>query len=225
MEIDLEEVLRYLGSQSGGPAREAAQADLRERAARCAKTLSERITPRFTYRVFPLARGEGGIELPGSGLSLTGTLVQRMLADSERAVLLLCTLGPEFDALLRREQVRDMADAVILDACGSAWVEAGCDEAEREISARFPELYRTDRFSPGYGDLPLSVQAPLCRALDAQRRLGVTVGESYLLNPGKSVTAVLGLSRLEQKARIRGCAYCALRERCAMRKRGQSCEG
>ncbi|MBQ8851544.1 MAG: methionine synthase, partial [Oscillibacter sp.] len=128
-----------------------------------------------------------------------------------------------FDARLRSSQARDMAKAVILNACGSALVEQGCDEAEQEIAGRFPGLYLTDRFSPGYGDLPLTLQPSICAMLDAQRRLGIVVAPSMLMTPGKSVTAVIGLSRTPQMARIRGCGYCSMRETCALRKGGKHC--
>ena len=156
-------------------------------------------------------------------ITLTGTTALRMLAHSQQAVLLACTLGAQFDTLLRTQQARDMSRAVMLDACGSAWVEAGCDAAEQELHARFPDLHLTDRFSPGYGDLPLTLQPGICAALDAQRRLGVTVTKSLLLNPAKTVTAVIGLADTPQMARIRGCAYCALQQTCALRKGGTNC--
>ena len=116
-----------------------------------------------------------------------------------------------------------MDRAALLDACGSAWVEAGCDEVQAEISDRFPDLYLTDRFSPGYGDLPLSLQRDICGSLDAPRRLGVQVTDSLLLNPSKTVTAVIGLSDRPQPARIRGCGFCNLRETCQYRKGGKTC--
>ncbi|SBV96967.1 Vitamin B12 dependent methionine synthase, activation domain protein [uncultured Eubacteriales bacterium] len=217
MELNMEEALRYLGVQPPIPE------DLRREACTVASRLTAALRPRFLYRVFPLVHEEGQIVLTGAGVALTGRSARKMLATCDQAALLACTLGSAFDALLRTEQARDMAKAVILDACGSAWVEAGCDEAEREISARLPGRYLTDRFSPGYGDLPLSLQPGLCTALDAPRRLGVTVTESLLLNPVKTVTAVIGLSDEPQQARIRGCAYCSMRETCALRKGGKSC--
>ena len=146
-----------------------------------------------------------------------------MLAGCGQAALLACTLGARFDAKLLALQARDMAKAVIYDALGSALVEAGCDEAERELAGRFPDMHLTDRFSPGYGDLPLALQPRLCAALDAERRLGITVSQSLLMNPVKSVTAVIGLSDFPQPARIRGCACCNLRETCTIRKGGSTC--
>ena len=132
--------------------------------------------------------------------------------------------GELFDSAMRMEQARDMSRAVMLDVCGSALVEAGCDQAQEEIAARFPGMYLTDRFSPGYGDLPLEIQPVICRLTDAQRRLGVHVTPSLLMNPQKSVTAIIGLADEPQRARIRGCAYCALREKCELRKGGRSCD-
>ena len=110
-----------------------------------------------------------------------------------------------------------------LDGFGGAYVEAGCNAAEREIAAKLPGKYLTDRFSPGYGDLPLDVQSPLLALTDATRRLGVTLSESNLMNPLKSVTAVIGLSDTPQQARIRGCDFCAMRTRCNLRKAGKTC--
>ncbi len=116
-----------------------------------------------------------------------------------------------------------MASAVLMDGYGSACVEALCDRTEGEIAERFPQLYRTDRFSPGYGDLPLEVQLAILEALNAGRQCGITITESLLMNPGKSVTALVGLADRPQGARIRGCGYCGLRKTCTIRKGGKTC--
>ena len=212
MDVDIREAMRYLGAGRGDGA-------LYAQVEAAAREIEE--TPRWTYRVFDLAFDGVSPSLPG--LALPGKTAAKMLAGCEKAVLMACTLGLRFDARLRSAQARDMAKAVILNACGSALVEQGCDEAEQEIAARFPGLYLTDRFSPGYGDLPLTLQPSICAMLDAQRRLGIVVTPSMLMTPGKSVTAVIGLSRTPQMARIRGCGYCSMRETCALRKGGKHC--
>lgn len=213
----MDEALRYLGT--GG----RAAPSLRAEVTAAARKLTAALEPRYVWRVYALQQTDAGVLLPQADLLLSGEDARRMLAECDRAVLLACTLGARFETLLRAEQARDMAQAVILDACGSAWVEAGCDRAEAELAERLPGCFRTDRFSPGYGDLPLSLQGQICAALDAPRRLGLTVTEQFLLNPAKSVTAVIGLSDRPQKARIRGCAYCLLRETCTLRKGGNYC--
>ena len=90
----------------------------------------------------------------------------------------------------------------------------------------FAPVQHTRRRGAGEGDSrtlqPEAVPGP-CAALDAQRRLGLTVTDSLLLNPVKSVTAVIGLSPTPQPARIRGCGYCNFRENCQFRKEGTTC--
>lgn len=217
MTIDLSEVLRYLG------AKEPVPAQLRADVCAAADELKSAITPQYTYRLFSLQQQADGFFLPEAGVLLPGRDAGKMLAQCTHAVLLCCTLGARFDALLRARQARDMSRAVILDACGSVWVEAGCDELESELKHRFPGRFLTDRFSPGYGDLPLSLQEDICTVLDTERRLGLHVNERFMLNPVKSVTAVIGVSDQPQAARIRGCAYCSMSTTCTLRKGGNRC--
>ncbi len=217
MKLDIMEALRYLGAGSSPP--EVLRRDMEQ----IAGQLTAAVRPRYAYRVFSTVHEERGVLLREAGILLTGRSAARMLAQCDQAVLLICTLGAGFETMLRAEQARDMARAVMLDACGSAWVESGCNAAEEELAARFPGRYLTDRFSPGYGDLPLALQPAICAALDAGRRVGVQVTDSFLMNPSKSVTAVIGLSDRPQQARIRGCAYCSMRETCTLRKGGKSC--
>lgn len=217
MKLNVDEALRYLGISE--PAGEA----LRTSVAAVADKLTAAIQPRYTYRVCSLQKTETGFLLPEVDLLLPGADAAKMLEQCDQAVLMACTLGAQFETLLRREQARDMTKAAILDACGSAWVEAGCDQAEQELASRIPGRYRTDRFSPGYGDLPLSLQPKICAALDTQRRLGLHVTEHFLMNPSKSVTAIVGLSDRPQMARIRGCAYCSMQESCTLCKGGKRC--
>ena len=214
--VSIEDALRYAGVRAPTEADRAAMARRTEQVLRVCP-------PRWVYRVLTPEETAAGIRLREAGQTLPGSLAEKMLSGCKYALVLVSTLGAAFDALLRAAQARDMAEALLLDACGSAAAEAGCDEAEREIAARFPELYLTDRFSPGYGDLPLTVQPDLLAVTDARRRLGVTLTESLLMVPSKSVTAILGISDTPQPARVRGCAYCSLNQTCTFRKRGTTC--
>ncbi len=217
IEYNIEEILRYLRVRGETPDA------LRVQVERIARELAESLRPRYVYRAFPVVRTAEGMELAGSGVTLTGGLAAKMLRSCDTALLLACTLGVEFERRERALEKRDMGEAVILDACGSSWVESGCDMAEREIAQRFPGRFLTDRFSPGYGDLPLSLQPAVLGALNAEKLLGVHVGESFLMTPGKSVTAVIGVSDEPQPARVRGCAYCSMNKTCELRGGGESC--
>lgn len=214
---DIDEALRYLGIHAPDPeARQAMEA--------AAARLTGLLSPRWVFRDATLIPRSDGFLLAEPGILLPGRTASTMLQTCQRAALLVCTLGAGFDALLREQQARSMTQAVMLDACGSAYVEAGCSAAEKAIAEAHPGLYLTDRFSPGYGDLPLTLQPGLLAYLDAPRRLGVTALDSCLMAPAKTVTALIGLSQTPQRARIRGCAFCSMRNTCTLRKRGGSCE-
>lgn len=215
--LDIDEALRYLGASGADEA-------LRQRMESVARDAEQRFVPRYIYRVSAVEHRPEGAWLSDVKLLLPGNSARKMLAECQRAAVLVCTLGLGFEQHMRLTQARDMSQAVLLDACGSALVEAGCDAAEKELAARFPGVYLTDRFSPGYGDLPLDLQPAICRITDSQRRLGVYVTESCLMTPQKSVTAIIGMADKPQRARIRGCAYCAMKDTCALRKGGHSCD-
>lgn len=184
-----------------------------------AQTLSV-AEPRWTWTVSPIDRAA---RTPA--LAFTGQDVPALLADCDRVVFFAATLGNGLEMAIRRAQVRDMTRALVLDCCGSAAIEAVCDEAEREIYAALndPSVYLTDRFSPGYGDLPITAQPDLLAAVDGPRRIGLHLTASNILTPRKSVTALIGLADRPQNKRFRGCAYCSMFETCAYRKAGKTC--
>ena len=44
-------------------------------------------------------------------------------------------------------------------------------------------LFTRPRFSPGYGDLPLTVQKDFFRVLDCTRKIGLSLNDSLLMSP------------------------------------------
>lgn len=181
------------------------------------------LTPGYVFRVFPLMEEENGFLLGEHGPLLNGHSAKRLLTGCQRAAVLTATLGFAFEKMLSAAQKRDMAEAVILDACASAYIETVADEAEEEIKKRAGG-YLTDRFSPGYGDLPLSLQPELIRLADAEKRLGVHVLDSMLLTPVKTITALIGLAESPRPAMVRGCAYCSMQKTCPYKKGTGHCE-
>ena len=97
-------------------------------------------------------------------------------------------------------------------------------EAEIRTSVQAQGHYLTGRFSPGYGDCPLTLQQPFAIALDTVRGLGMAVTPENLLTPRKSVTAILGVADHPVTGTRAGGGHCLLREKCEYRKRGTTCE-
>ena len=137
-------------------------------------------------------------------------------------VVMGVTLGSAVDSLIRTGQIRDMAQAVLLDCGASVLIEQICDTFEEQIRCEI-NGFMTGRYSPGYGDLPLEIQKQLIRVLDGPRKIGLTVSQSYSMIPRKSVTAVLGIADHPVSGYLAGCKECALREQCAQRKEGKNC--
>lgn len=141
----------------------------------------------------------------------------------ENCVLLCATLGSQVDALIRREQVRNMAEALFLDAAASAAIEEVCDEVQMML-ARDLNKSLTRRFSCGYGDLPLEIQKDFLSVLDAGRMIGLSASPSGMLIPIKSVTAVIGILPEGVKADSGDpCSICRMREGCELKRKGVCC--
>ena len=218
MKTDLRTACRYLGMPF------PPEKDMLHRLSLLAKELEEHSAPACIYRIYPLQKAAEGRRLSDTDLLLWGQSAQGLLRDCNRAAILVATLGFAADRYLKTAQQRDMAAAAMLDACASAYLETVADEAEAEIK-EVAGQFLTDRFSPGYGDLPLSLQPLLIKYTDAEKRLGVHVSSSMMLSPQKSLTAVIGLADTPQPARIRGCACCSLSSSCAYRLKGNgNCE-
>ena len=194
--------------------------EIRAELDRCEALLLRTARPRLVWRLFSLEK-DG--TLSGTDYRPAGEDVRAFLSECGSVALLAATLGAEAERVIRRAAGRDMTEALILDAAGSAAIEAVCDNFCEDLAAAMAPRYLTDRFSPGYGDMPLSDQFKLFRVLDVSRRIGVTLSDSALMIPQKSVTALIGVSDRPQEKRPRGCAAGGMRENCPYRKEGKSC--
>ena len=220
IQVDISEAYRYLGGR--GTPDESIESELK----RAAALIMENIRPRSVTKVCEIERS-GALTLKGTQLRLEGKSISALLHDSELCVIFCATIGNNVDDLVRTWLFRDTAFAAMLDACASSAVESFCDslQGELEDESASQGLYITDRFSPGYGDLPLDVQPEFCSVLDTARKIGVVVGESLLMTPKKSVTAVIGISKNPQKHFTTGCANCERINSCRFRENGVSCYG
>ena len=216
--ISKAEAARYMGVK-GEP--DSAVAELLDRAE---KQVRETLRPKYVYLETDITITEDGVRLGAMSELLTGEDIKRHLKGCNKAILLAATLSQGADKLIRQAAVTDVAYSLALDCICSAAVEQVCDRAEEEIFARETAPYRTWRFSPGYGDLPITIQRGFLLALNAQRRIGLTVTDSCLLIPSKSVTAVIGVSDAPIERGGRGCAICTMKDSCAYRLSGSTCK-
>lgn len=169
----------------------------------CEGPLMEACHPAFSYGVFDIVTcSEEKVMLSECAITLTGRDIGRLLTGCSKAVLFAATLGSGVDALLRKLQITNMPKALLTDAMAGAAIEQICNDFQEELQGRFPAMQQTMRYSPGYGDLPLTLQKELLATLEAGKRIGLSVTESNMLTPLKSVTAIIGLRDIEEEERL-----------------------
>ncbi len=203
------EAARYMGVR-GIPDEKVSE--LLERAE---KLVIESVEPKYVYRFANIEECENGIEIEETSILLTGNSIRSHLKECSRIVLFAATLSAEADKLIRQTAVENVALSLAVDCICSAAVEQVCGCVEEEIFSKIPETFRTWRYSPGYGDLPIELQSSLLKLLNAERRIGLTSTNNSLLIPTKSVTAIIGISDKPLEKAKTGCSSCRMNGSCA----------
>ena len=145
--------------------------------------------------------------------------LSKNLSECEEIILFAATLGTQPDILLKKYSYLDMSKAVVMQAAAAAIIEEYCDQCQKQIEKELEKenLYLRPRFSPGYGDFHLKHQKDMILLLDCPRKIGLTLTDSLLLTPSKSVTAVMGISKKNKHCHIKGCESCD-KINCAFRR-------
>ena len=235
LSVDRAETLRYLGY-----AGQALEPDLSARID-AAITDVEQLVPTGVSAAFAMRSEDAGAEagrrpcirLADTAIALTGNDIYQHLKGASLVVVLAVTLGLESERRLQLLGSQRPLEASVYDAACSALVEQAADaidDAIKREAARFG-LAGNQRFSCGYGDLPLDAQGSLLDALDARRALGITLTPSNLMVPSKSITAVFGLFPVDTDAgapvpnarTARSCQGCAAAAGCPFRTRNTPC--
>ena len=208
--MDKSEILRYMGA---GPRAEGLDGLIH----RAVEEVTGAARPQWVAREFPL-------EVQGSCSVVAGTpLESKSLADHLRGCgsvfLFALTLGPEVDRLLRRASLTDLAMMPVLQATAAALTEEWADRVQEELQQQAEQrgLFLRPRYSPGYGDLGLETQEFLFRALEVSKRTGITLTDSWMMVPSKSVSAFIGVSPDPSACHVGRCMICR-RKDCPFRK-------
>lgn len=223
--IDTDEALSYLGYR--GQSLDHLLSEMLD----SVKTEVERLPIKALVRYLPIIGDNriDSIRFKDCSLKPTGNDISKHLKGAIGAYVMVATLGFDSERLIKREFAVSNTRGLLTDACASAYVEAGAnalsDMVSRDASAR--SLVTNSRFSPGYGDLGLDVQEPLLDALNAKRLLGISITDTGLLIPMKTITAIIGAfpePSIPNDA-ARRCDACAIGDGCMIRRQGRTCNG
>ena len=181
-EIDRGEVIRYAG---GGKD----EGELKKMLDECIAEASSLLSYRVCYGELDIKVDEDILDL--GFCTVKSTSLAKNLSGCKKVILFGATVGVGIDRLISKYGKISPAKGLIMQAIGAERIEALCDA--------FCEKIREDgytlrpRFSPGYGDLPLSLQKEIFVTLEPEKLIGLTLSELLLMSPTKSVTAIVGV--------------------------------
>ena len=118
--------------------------------------------------------------------------LRKNLRQCKKAAVFAATIGHMADAAIKKHTSLSALSGLAVHSAGTDAIEKWCDLLCADI-AKAAGGSLCPRFSPGYGDLPLSLQADICNMLNTSRNIGLMLSDSLLMLPTKSVTAIVGI--------------------------------
>lgn len=225
IEIDEREVLRYLQYKD-----QDIESNLLDKIKQCIKKTKEIINPRFICRKYEIKKTKfynkkNEVYLEGSNLILQSNDVYNLLLECDECILMSVTLGLEVEREIRKLTYTDLTRGIIIDACTTTAIEEVCDIVQAKIAQKLlkEDKYITSRYSPGYGDLSIEKNLDINNLLNSQKEIGLTVTDSGIMIPRKSVVALIGVSHKEISNTKKSCENCNNRYNCDYKKEGYSC--
>lgn len=152
--------------------------------------------PAGAYLIVPVSsKSDAGIILD-NGIRFQSQSLLKLLKDSQQVVLMAATVGGEVTKRVFHEVDKgDAAKGLIIDSVASQTADAALDwivHLLNRVLAREGKKLTRHRYSPGFGDLPLSYQKDIFKVLELNK-LNMSLTEKFMLVPEKSVIAIAGV--------------------------------
>ena len=213
--INKDEALRYMGYNSKTVDIETQK--LLDESIAEVKDLAEL---KYVYKIFDIEKENNNISFENV-INIKSNDLYTLFKNCEKSAVIAATLGFEVEKRIRYYSLTNLSKALVFDACATSCIEALFDVAQAEIKeiALKEGFNTTHRYSPGYGDVPISHQSEILSALNAQKLIGLSVLDSFILVPRKSVTAFIGFIK-DYKINKKSCIDCNLFGNCNFSKEG-----
>lgn len=131
----------------------------------------------------------------GELLFKIGRTVNKMLSNSTRVALFVCTAGQKISDRISAFAASGLiTESYIADVIGTMIVEKAMDRIQDELKQEMEKqgLSITNRYSPGYCEWKITEQNKLFSLLPGNY-CGITLTESSLMVPVKSVSGFIGI--------------------------------
>jgi len=202
--IDMPQSYRYMQIGKSGP-----DAELNKQIQLALKAELEVCRPNAIYAYFPLSFSEEKSSCKSkhscidAGFStICSDTLYRHIKDCNGIFLFAATIGPGCDRLIQRDRLKNTVLPMIHQGLGAMLVEVYCDLLEQHIQTIYggEGISFATRYSPGYGDFSLSHQIDVFRFFGkAAGDIGLSLNDSLLMQPSKSVTALIGVANKTQE--------------------------
>lgn len=136
----------------------------------------------FSYRVC-YCEGTSSALMESISAAKESESLARFLSGAEQTIVFAATVGLGIDRLINRYVGVSPVKALFFQAIGAERIEALCERFCKELGLK-------KRFSPGYGDFALTAQREIFSLLGCEKRIGLSLTDSLLMTPTKSVTAI-----------------------------------
>jgi hypothetical protein len=146
---------------------------------------------------------------------LKSALLTQHLASARKLVVMVCTLGPQLEAVTAEMMATDPLQALALEGVGTAAVEMLATQVANRLETRGKEdgLSVSIPLSPGMVGWPIEVGQRQVFSLLNTASIGVRLTESGMMVPRMSISQLLGFGE-NMMLQGRTCDYCNLKETC-----------
>lgn len=220
--IDKNEVLRYLGYNG-----QNIDIDLNQKIDSCIDETRKDIDVKYTYQIFDIENNldSNTIYFKDTNFKIYSKDLSNLFEECNQCVLMSATLGFKIENSIRRYSYKDLTKGLIIDSCATTSIEEVCDLVEKNLDYKFSKekKYLTMRYSPGYGDLDIRLNKDILNLLNAQKKVGISVTDTGIMMPRKSVTALIGISDMKKEKIRRTCDNCPNKNNCKYKRKADAC--
>ena len=174
--------------------------------ARMLADLEREVKPAYVLKTFPGKVEDHSVVIDGVVFDTPKT-IGKILQGAHHFALFIVTAGQAYDDWAGRiKQQGDILYEFVADAIGSATAEKMGLYVKIQLDQLLKGSNRSSSFCPGQYHWPISEQSKLF-TLMGDDTLGVTINESYLMHPIKSVSGIIGIGET-LNPKITACSLC-----------------
>jgi hypothetical protein len=150
-----------------------------------------------------------------SQLRLKSPLLTQHLAGAHKVALMVCSVGPQLEAITAEMMTTDPLQALALEGVGTSAVEmlAALAANRWEARSRSSGLSASIPLSPGMVGWPIETGQRQIFSLLEPKSIGVRLTDGGMMVPRMSISQLLGFGE-NMALQGRTCDYCNLKETC-----------